>query len=29
MILSTTFELLGNGLLQTLYMTIVATVFSY
>ena len=29
MILSTTFELLGNGLLQTLYMTIVATIFSY
>ena len=29
MILSTTIELLGNGLLQTLYMTIVATVFSY
>ena len=29
MILSTTFELLGNGLLQTLYMTIVASVFSY
>ena len=29
MILTTTFELLGNGLLQTLYMTIVATVFSY